>query len=30
MGGAAAAFMVLERRRFARIYPNEVPRQRPE
>jgi hypothetical protein len=30
MGGAAAAFIVLERRRFARTYPNEVPRQRPE
>jgi hypothetical protein len=28
--GAAAAFVVLERRRFARTYPNEVPRQRPE
>jgi hypothetical protein len=30
VGGAAAAFFVLERRRFARVYPNEVPRHRPE
>jgi len=30
VGGAAAAFFTLQRRRFARIYPNEVPRHRPE
>jgi len=29
MGGAAAVFFTLERRRFSRLYPNEVPR-RPE
>jgi hypothetical protein len=30
VGGAVAAFFVLERRRFARAYPSEVPRHRPE
>ena len=30
IGFGAAAFFTLERRRFARIYPNEVPRHRPE
>jgi outer membrane biosynthesis protein TonB len=28
MGGAGAAFFTMERRRFARMYPNEIPRQR--
>ena len=28
MGGGAALFFTLERRRFARIYPDEVPRHR--
>jgi hypothetical protein len=28
MGGAAAAFFTMERRRFARVYPNEIPRRR--
>lgn len=30
MGIGGAVFFTLERRRFARIYPNEVPRHRPE
>jgi hypothetical protein len=30
MGGAAAVFFTLERRRFARMYPNEAPRHHPE
>jgi len=30
MGTAGTVFFVLERRRFARLYPNEVPRHRPE
>jgi hypothetical protein len=30
MGGAGAAFFILERRRFSRLYPDEVPRHRPE
>jgi hypothetical protein len=29
MGAAAAVFFTVERRRFARLYPNEVPRHRP-
>jgi len=29
-GLGAAAFFTLERRRFARIYPNELPRHRPD
>ncbi len=30
MGAAGAVFFTLERRRFSRLYPNEVPRHRPE
>jgi hypothetical protein len=30
MGGAGAVFFILERRRFSRLYPNEVPRHHPE
>jgi len=30
VGLGAAAFFTLERRRFARIYPNELPRHRPD
>jgi hypothetical protein len=30
MGGAGAVFFILERRRFSRLYPDEVPRHRPE
>jgi hypothetical protein len=30
IGGAALAFFTRERRRFARIYPTEMPRQRPQ
>jgi hypothetical protein len=30
MGVAAAVFFALERRRFSRLYPNEVPRHRPQ
>jgi outer membrane biosynthesis protein TonB len=30
MGAAAVVFFTIERRRFARLYPNEVPRHRPE
>ena len=30
MGAAGAVFFTLERRRFSRLYPNELPRHRPE
>jgi hypothetical protein len=30
MGAAGAVFFTLERRRFSRLYPNEVPRHHPE